>query len=111
MARISRGALVLKELVRPNEERLTQVQIAERLGVTQQAVSTWLRGVGRPDHRRMVQIAEMFGVPVAAWDEEAGEAESASSLEPVDTSADTVPADADASGPHKAAGAADSKAS
>lgn len=75
MRSISRGAVALKGILKP-EQALTQKQLAEKLGVTQQAVSAWLRGAARPDHRRMLRLEELLSVPVSAWDEAAADDES-----------------------------------
>jgi transcriptional regulator with XRE-family HTH domain len=67
----SRGSRALERLVR----RPTQKQIADRLGVTQQAVSAWLRGAGRPDPDRMAKLEELFGIPMRDWAVEAPSSE------------------------------------
>lgn len=70
MRPISKGARSLRRILSP-QQTLTQKQLAEKLGVTQQAVSAWLRGGSRPDHRRMQAIESLLGVSVADWDEPA----------------------------------------
>ena len=62
------GALI-KALRR--ERGMTQKELAEQLHVTEQAVSRWERGVGRPDVGLLAQICKMFGVSMASllqWD-------------------------------------------
>ena len=57
------GALI-KALRR--ERGMTQKELAEQLHVTEQAVSKWERGVGRPDVGLLAQICKMFGVSMAS---------------------------------------------
>lgn len=45
---------------------MSQVQLAGALGVTQQLVSAWERGLSAPKDKRRVQIARLLGV---AFDE------------------------------------------
>lgn len=47
---------------------MTQQGLAEHLGVTQQAVSSWLRGVTRPNYETRMKIEELLGVPLADWE-------------------------------------------
>ena len=44
--------------------KLTQRQIAESLGVSCQAVSKWENNVNAPDIALLPQIAEIFGVSI-----------------------------------------------
>lgn len=46
------------------ERGLTQREIAERLFVSDKAVSKWERGLGCPDISALDSIADLFGVPV-----------------------------------------------
>ena len=46
------------------EKGFTQAQVAERLLVSDKAVSKWERGLGCPDISVLNDIAELFGVPV-----------------------------------------------
>lgn len=46
---------------------MTQETLAEALGVTQQAVSAWLRGVTKPSPERIAKIEAMLGVPADDW--------------------------------------------
>lgn len=68
---------------------MTQQGLATELGVTQQAVSSWLRGVSRPNYETRKKIEDLLGVPVDAW---------------TDTGS---PSDASDSGDHPAAGSAE----
>jgi transcriptional regulator with XRE-family HTH domain len=43
---------------------LTQRQIAEHVGVTQQTVSDWERGVGLPHYTRLPALAGVLGLPL-----------------------------------------------
>lgn len=49
-------------------KRPTQKQIADALGVTQQAVSSWLRGEVAPAPRHRQRLEELYGIPAADWD-------------------------------------------
>ena len=52
------------------ERKLTQEQIAESLGVTFQAVSSWERDEYRPETDKLIKLAELFDVSVSAIAEE-----------------------------------------
>ena len=52
------------------ERKLTQEQAAEVLGVSFQAVSSWERDEYKPDLDRLIRLAELFDVSVAAIVEE-----------------------------------------
>lgn len=47
------------------EKGLTQVALAEALGITSQAISKWERGQSFPDVSRLDELAEILGVAVA----------------------------------------------
>ena len=44
------------------EKNMTQLQLAEKLGVSDKAVSKWERGLGSPDLSIMPKLSEIFGV-------------------------------------------------
>jgi transcriptional regulator with XRE-family HTH domain len=50
---------------------MTQETLAEALGVTQQAVSAWLRGVTKPSPERIKRIETLLGVSATDWLDEA----------------------------------------
>ncbi|MBR4588343.1 MAG: helix-turn-helix domain-containing protein [Lachnospiraceae bacterium] len=52
------------------EKKLTQEQVAEKLGVTFQAVSSWERDEYKPDIDRIVKLAEIYEVSVSSIVEE-----------------------------------------
>ena len=52
------------------ERNLTQEQVAEELGVSFQAVSSWERDEYRPDTDKLIRLAEVFDVSVSAIAEE-----------------------------------------
>ena len=54
---------VIKELREKN--RMTQLQLAEKLGVSDRTVSKWETGKGYPDITLLVPIAEAFRISVA----------------------------------------------
>ena len=52
------------------ERKLTQEHVAESLGVTFQAVSSWERDEYKPDTDKLIRLAEIFDVSVSAIAEE-----------------------------------------
>ncbi len=52
------------------ERKLTQEQVAESLGITFQAVSSWERDEYKPDTGKLIRLAELFDVSVSAIVEE-----------------------------------------
>jgi DNA-binding XRE family transcriptional regulator/desulfoferrodoxin (superoxide reductase-like protein) len=44
------------------EKNMTQLQLAEKLGISDKAVSKWERGLGSPDLSLMPKLSEIFGV-------------------------------------------------
>jgi len=56
-----KSAAVVRELSRLMwERRMRQSQAARLIGVSQQTVSKWMRGVTAPGYRGLVLIAETF---------------------------------------------------
>ena len=55
------------ELIREarKEKGFTQKDVAERLGITDRAVSKWERGICAPDIAYIEELAEMLGLTVA----------------------------------------------
>lgn len=45
-------------------QNLTQMQLAEKLNVTDKAVSKWERGVSMPDASIMIELCEIIGINV-----------------------------------------------
>lgn len=52
------------------ERKLTQEQVAEALGVSFQAVSSWERDEYRPDLDKLIRLAEVFDVSISSIAEE-----------------------------------------
>ena len=46
------------------EKELTQMQLAEMLGITDKAVSKWERGIAMPDTALMLPLCEILGISV-----------------------------------------------
>ena len=46
------------------KSNLTQMQLAEKLGITDKAVSKWERGVAMPDTSIMLELSEILGISV-----------------------------------------------
>lgn len=51
---------ILKQLRK--EKKLTQMELADMLGITQQAVGKWETGRSEPDQKTLLQLAEFFSV-------------------------------------------------
>ena len=47
------------------ENKMTQAELAEKLNVTDKAVSRWESGVGLPDVNTIEPLAEILGVSIA----------------------------------------------
>jgi len=47
-----------------NENSLTQMQLAEKLGITDRAISKWETGKSLPDSSIMLELCEMLGITV-----------------------------------------------
>lgn len=61
---ISNAAVRLKTALTP---RMTQRRLAKLLGVSGQAVNSWLRGRSRPAPEQMAAIQRLLGIPMTAW--------------------------------------------
>ena len=61
MNQIKVGAFIAKCR---KEQNLTQLQLAQKLMVTDRAVSKWERGKGMPDVSIMLDLCEIFGITV-----------------------------------------------
>lgn len=46
------------------QAQLTQVDIAEKLGISQPAYASWERGVKKPTQENLVKIAQIFNVSI-----------------------------------------------
>lgn len=46
------------------EQNLSQMQVAEKLGVSRQAISRWEQGVALPSTENLKFLGELYGVPV-----------------------------------------------
>lgn len=55
------------------EHNMTQAELGAHLNVTYQAVSKWENDQSQPDFATMVQIADLFHVPLTIFSEEASE--------------------------------------
>ena len=45
-------------------ENLTQMQLAEKLGITDKAISKWERGIAMPDSSIMLELCDILGISV-----------------------------------------------
>ena len=43
---------------------LTQVQLSEKLGITDKAISKWERGISMPDTSIMLELCDILGISV-----------------------------------------------
>jgi transcriptional regulator with XRE-family HTH domain len=66
----TKGQQELRQLVLP---KLTQAELAEKLGVSQQTVSAWVNGVANPTTDRMRRLEDEFGIPMRSWAEMPGD--------------------------------------
>ena len=81
---MTKAATALRSLLRPEPPPFTQQALAKELGVTQQAVSAWLRGTTRPGYETRMKIETLLGVAIADWNEGVvAAAESGSDVEPI----------------------------
>lgn len=46
------------------QKKLTQMQLAEQLGITDKAVSKWERGIAMPDSSLMLELCEILNISV-----------------------------------------------
>ena len=46
------------------EKNLTQMQLSEKLGITDKAVSKWERGIAMPDSSIMLELCDILGISV-----------------------------------------------
>ena len=46
------------------EKNLTQMQLAEKLGITDKAISKWERGISMPDTSIMLELCDILGISV-----------------------------------------------
>ena len=76
MASTTRGQSLLQKAVTP---KIKAAKLAEKLGVTSQAVSAWVRGEAKPEPLHMAKLEDLLGIPMRSW------------LDP-DESADDLPA-------------------
>ena len=49
---------------RRKQKNLTQMQLAEKLGITDKAISKWERGIAMPDTSIMLELCEILGISV-----------------------------------------------
>ena len=59
MDNVKIGQLILRLR---KENNMTQLQLAEKMGISDKAVSKWERGLGCPDIELLTQLAEIFNV-------------------------------------------------
>ena len=46
------------------QKNLTQMQLAEKLGITDKAISKWERGIAMPDTSIMLELCDILGISV-----------------------------------------------
>lgn len=59
MDNVKIGQLILRLR---KENNMTQLQLAEKMGISDKAVSKWERGLGCPDIELLTELAEIFNV-------------------------------------------------
>lgn len=68
------GASQLRRALAP---AMNQARLAEKLGVSQQAVSNWLHGTSKPTLKTMAALEDLLGIPIRSWGEPESTAKSA----------------------------------
>ena len=46
------------------QKDLTQMQLSEKLGITDKAISKWERGIAMPDSSIMLELCDILGISV-----------------------------------------------
>lgn len=69
---LSKAASELRKKLSP--QVMNQTSLAKELGVSQQAVNSWLKGRALPEPERMAEIERLLGIPMRDWVEPVGEA-------------------------------------
>ena len=46
------------------QKNLTQMQLSEKLGITDKAISKWERGIAMPDSSIMLELCDILGISV-----------------------------------------------
>lgn len=62
---MNQGSELLRALTRPQAR---QDEVAQQLGISQQAVSAWMSGRTKPSYEKKLKLQELFGIPVDSWD-------------------------------------------
>ncbi|MBO5789845.1 MAG: helix-turn-helix transcriptional regulator, partial [Clostridia bacterium] len=63
----------IREIVRENlvrfrkEKKLTQIELAEKIGYSDKAISRWETGEVTPDVETLNSLAELYGIKIAAF--------------------------------------------
>lgn len=47
------------------EAKLSQKQVAERLGIYQSNVSDWENDISRPEYEKLIQLTKLYGCSIA----------------------------------------------
>lgn len=61
----TKAAAAMKRMFSPAV--MSQKVLADKLGVSQQAVSAWVKGRALPEPERMAAIEEILGIPMKDW--------------------------------------------
>lgn len=63
----------IREIVRENlvklrkERKLTQIELSQKIGYSDKAISRWETGEVTPDIETLYSLAELYGIPIAAF--------------------------------------------
>jgi transcriptional regulator with XRE-family HTH domain len=71
------------------ENKLTQQNLADKVGVSRQQVNYWLKGIHTPTNRTLRKIAETFGIPLS-WFFDNSETPAPASTGSVETPSETI---------------------
>jgi transcriptional regulator with XRE-family HTH domain len=61
----SRGSQLLSQEIK--RRKLSHAQVAEKIGCTRALVTMWISGAARPIYEKMIQLRDVFGIPLEAW--------------------------------------------
>ncbi len=64
---VSRAAQMLRQQLSPPPPLMSRGELAERLNISPQAISSWINGTSVPEAWRMAALEEILGIPMRDW--------------------------------------------